>query len=87
MVDTTPQILQRQFDVYQAKSLEDKLSMLADMMEYGVNQTMDVLKKWYPDKSKIELKVEFFRLYYRNDFSQIEMTQILEKIRNQKLSV
>ncbi|MEL6254772.1 MAG: hypothetical protein AAFR87_22360 [Bacteroidota bacterium] len=84
MLDSTPKILQKQFEIYQSKSQEDKISMLVDMMEYSINQTMDVLRKWYPEKSPIELKVEFFKHYYKDDFGQKAMDRMLEKIRNEE---
>lgn len=81
MNDTSPKILQKQFEIYQSKSLEEKLRMTTEMMDYGVNQTIATLKKWYPKKSKIEIQLEFFKLYYREDFNAEKMEKWLLKFK------
>lgn len=64
---------QKQFEIYYSKSLEEKFQMVIEMMEYGVNQTIAIVKKWHPDKTEEELQIEFFKLYYREDFDSEEM--------------
>ena len=66
---------QKQFEIYYSKSLEEKFQMIIEMMEYGVNQTVSIVKKWHPDKTEAELQIEFFKLYYREDFDSEEMNQ------------
>ena len=80
MNDTTPQMQVKQFEIYQSKSREEKFQMVIDMMEFGVNQTKNTLSQWYPKKSSIELKIEFFKLYYRNDFDNEKMEMLVNQM-------
>lgn len=81
MNDTTLIMQQKQFEVYSSKSMEEKFRMVTEMMEYGVNQTISILRKWYPKKTEKELQIEFFKLYYRDDFDPLEMDRWVEKIK------
>ena len=81
MTDTPKHIYEQQFAFYHSKSWDDKLKMLTEMMEYGVEQTLVVLKQWYPNKSEEELKIAFFKLYYKNDFNDSQMKLWEKKLR------
>ncbi|MEL6623932.1 MAG: hypothetical protein AAFU33_28250 [Bacteroidota bacterium] len=76
MNDTTPQMQVKQFEIYQSKSREEKFQMVIEMMEFGVNQTKNTLSQWYPKKSSIE----FFKLYYRNDFDNEKMEMLVNQM-------
>ena len=81
MNDTTPNMRKKQFEIYQSKSIDEKIKMVAEMMEFGINQTKSVIKGWHPDKSEIELQIEFFKLYYREDFKPEAMNLLVNKMR------
>lgn len=81
MNDTSPQMQQKQFEIYQSKSLEEKFRMITEMMEYGVNQTVAIIKKWHPNKTENELQLEFFKLYYRDDFDDDNMAKWISKMK------
>lgn len=82
MNDTTVQMQRKQFEIYQSKSMDEKFRMVADMMEFGVNQTQAVLKAWYPLKSELELQIEFFKIYYRDDFNEERMDLMINQMMN-----
>lgn len=85
MNDTSPKMQQKQFEIYQSKSLEEKFRMVTEMMEYGVNQTIAIIKKWHPNKTETELQLEFFKLYYREDFDNEKMAQWVLRIKENDL--
>lgn len=82
MNDTTVQMQRKQFEIYQSKSMDEKFRMVADMMEFGINQTKSVLKAWYPLKSELELQIEFFKIYYRDDFNEERMDLMINQMMN-----
>ena len=81
MNDTTHKMQVKQFEIYQSKSMDEKYRMVTEMMEFGVNQTKNVLIQWYPKKSNLELQIEFFKLYYRNDFDSEKMKKLVDKMK------
>lgn len=80
MNDTTHKMQVKQFEIYHSKSIDEKFRMVTEMMEFGVNQTKNVLSQWYPQKSSLELQIEFFKLYYRNDFKSEKMKKLVDKM-------
>lgn len=80
MNDTTVQMQRKQFEIYQSKSMDEKFRMVADMMEFGINQTKSILKEWYPLKSELELQIEFFKIYYRDDFNSEKMNLLVNQM-------
>lgn len=82
MNDTSPKMKRMQFEIYQSKSIDEKFRMVTEMMEFGIVQTQNVLKQWHPKKTPNELKIEFFKTYYQNDFSSEMMAMIISKMRN-----
>ena len=77
MNDTSIKMQRVQFEIYQSKSIDEKFRMVAEMMEYGFNQTKTVLKGWHPQKSESELQIEFFKVYYRNDLNAEKMNHFI----------
>ncbi len=80
MNDTPVQMQKKQFEIYQSKSMDEKFRMVVDMMEFGMNQTQSVLKEWYPLKSELELRVEFFKIYYRDDLNSERMNLLVNQM-------
>ncbi|MEM6265623.1 MAG: hypothetical protein AAGI38_24180 [Bacteroidota bacterium] len=81
MRDTSDKMRGKHFEIYQSKNVDEKFRMITEMMEYGVTQTLATLRNWYPKKTKAELQIEFFKLYYKDDFSLDEMERMLNLMR------
>jgi len=82
MNDTPISIQRKQFETYHAKSMDEKFRMVAEMIEYGINQTKSVLAQWYPQKSGIALQIEFFKIYYKNDLDSKKMSRLISQMSN-----
>ncbi|MEZ4828102.1 MAG: hypothetical protein R3C61_17730 [Bacteroidia bacterium] len=80
MNDTNLHMMIKQFEFYQLKSPAEKLQIMADMIEFGINQTKVLVEKWYPMVSPQEQRIAFFRLFYREDFDSSQMTQWVNRI-------
>jgi hypothetical protein len=81
MNDTPKYILQKQFDIIYAKPLNERLAGLFEMTELSrsIIQNQLVLKR--PELTEIEVKIEFFKIFYRFDFDEETLNRIAENMK------
>lgn len=81
MIDTPKYILQKQFDIINAKPLKDKIDSLFEMTELSRKIILNQIKQKNPEFSEIDLKIELFKKFYKFDFDIETLNKIAEKMR------
>ncbi len=76
MNDTTPEIYERQFEIFFAKSLRDRFLMNLELTEFVRETTRRRIRRLNPDFSEFEVKKEMFRQFYCDCFSEEQMQDI-----------
>ncbi len=81
MNDTSPDILQKQFEIIMSKPLKTRLDGLFEMTELSREIIKNRIIAKNPKISEIELKVEMFKVFYQSDFDEHSLQQIADSIR------
>jgi hypothetical protein len=81
MNDTPRYILQKQFDIINAKPLKERLEGLFEMTELSRKIIQNQLVSKQPELTEIELKIELFKAFYRFDFDAFTLNNIAEDMR------
>lgn len=81
MNDTPEHIRKKQFEIYNRKSDAEKMKGLFDLTELSRKIILDQLRKKNPEMSEIDLKVELFRIFYKDDFNPEKLNEISEFLR------
>ncbi len=81
MNDTPRYILQKQFEIMNAKPLKERIIGLFEMTELSRNIILNQLHKKKPELSEIELKIELFKAFYKFDFDKDLLNKIADKMR------
>jgi len=82
MNDTPKYIQQKQFEIIYSKTLKEKIAGIFEMTELSRTIIHNQLRLKRPDLSEIDLKIELFRIFYRDDFNAETLNQIAESMRN-----
>jgi len=80
MNDTPKYILQKQFEIMNAKPLEERMSNLFEMTELSRMMVQNQIKTKHPELTEIEIKIELFKAFYRFDFDKKTLNQITESM-------
>lgn len=86
MNDTPRYVLQKQFEIMNAKSLSDRISGLFEMTELSRSIILNQLRRKNPKLNAIELKIELFKAFYRIDFDDATLNKITEEMKDFLLS-
>ena len=81
MQDTTDEMLNKQREIIFSKTPAERFMMGIEMCEDVRKIVKSSIKNKNPDISKLDLKIEVFKRYYTNDFSQKELDLIIESMR------
>ena len=81
MNDTPTYILQKQFDIINNKPLRERLLNVFDLTELSINIISNQIKSKNPGISDIDLKVELFKIFYKNDFNSEELGIIINEMK------
>lgn len=81
MKDTTDEMLNKQREIIFSKTPQERFMMGIEMNEDVRKIVESSIKNKNPDISKLDLKIEVFKRYYTNDFSQKELDLIIESMR------
>jgi len=76
MNDTPKYILEKQFEIWMAKPLKERLDSLFEMTELSREIIRGRIKTRNPDISEADLKVELFKAFYRSDFDPGSLDKI-----------
>ena len=81
MNDTPRYVLQKQFEIMNAKPLRDRISSLFEMTELSRSIILNQLQRKNPELNEIELKIELFKAFYRIDFDDETLNKIAGKMK------
>ena len=81
MNDTPKHILIKQFEIYYAKPLKEKIEGLFEMTELSRSIILNQLRQKNPEWSEIDLKIELFKIFYKFDFDTKTLNKIAEQMR------
>ena len=77
MIDTSKEILQKQFEIIMAIPLKVRLKNLFEMTELSRDIVRNRIRAERPGLGDIELETEVFRAFYRQDFDEEQLNQIV----------
>lgn len=77
MNDTPLHIAQIQHEIHVSKPLVQRVRMALDLTELSRNIILNQLKQKNPVLTKEELKIELFKICYRDNFDVKNMTAIV----------
>jgi len=81
MNDTPKYIMQKQFDIINAKPVKEKIQGLFEMTELSRKIILNQLHIKNPELNEIELKIELFKTFYKFDFDNEKLNLIAEDMR------
>ncbi len=81
MNDTPEHIRRKQFEIYMAKPLSERIKGVFEMTELSRSIIRNQIKLKNPDISEIDLKIELFKTFYRSDFDKITLDEIADQMR------
>lgn len=81
MNDTPKYILEKQFEIVMAKPLNERVKDLFEMTELSRRIIRNRIEANNPDIPEVELKVELFKAFYRSDFDDYSLNQIVDSMK------
>lgn len=81
MNDTHPEMHKKRLEIIFRLTPEERLSQGFEMMEFAQNAVKNSILNQNATLSETELKVEVFKRYYANDFSDKEKERIFRHFR------
>ena len=81
MNDTPKHILEKQFEIVMEKPLNERVKDLFEMTELSRRIVQNSIEVNNPDIPEVELKVELFKTFYRSDFDDHSLNQIVDSMR------
>ncbi len=81
MNDTPKYILEKQFEIVMTKPLKERVNDLFEMTELSRRIIQNRIEANNPDIQEVELKVELFKAFYRSDFDDHLLNQIVDSMK------
>ena len=81
MNDTPKYILEKQFEIVMTKPLKERVNELFEMTELSRRIIQNRIEANNPDIQEVELKVELFKAFYRSDFDDHLLNQIVDSMK------
>jgi len=81
MNDTPKYVMQKQFEIMNAKPLKERINTLFEMTELSRKIIQNQLTNKNPELSEVEIKIELFKAFYRFDFDKKTLNQIAENMK------
>ncbi len=82
MLDTTNEIIQKQREIFWAKTSEERFLIADKTIEFGRIIVESNIRQENPNISAIDLKIAVFKRYYQFTFSEMEINVITASMRN-----
>ena len=76
MFDTNDEMIRKQQEIIFSKKPHERFAIGADMIDFGYRMVENSIKQTNPNISEIELRIEVFKRYYKNSFSNEEIEKI-----------
>ncbi len=81
MNDTPKYILEKQFEIVMEKPLNERVKDLFEMTELSRKIIRNRIETNNPDIPEVDLKVELFKAFYRSDFDDHLLSQIVDSMK------
>ena len=81
MTDTPLHIYQKQYDIIAAKPMTERVRLGFETIDTTRQWIENSIKQNTPDISQIDLAIAVFLRYYRIEFSDIQLENIIQSIR------
>lgn len=81
MEDTPTHIHQKQLEIILSKTMQERLAMGLQMMEDTRLIVMRGIRQQNPGISETEVKIEFIKRYYKDDFTPEYMEDVIRWFR------
>jgi len=78
MYDTSEEIYDKQFEIFMKKPLKERFLLNLDLTEFIIEMTKKRIKAKNKDISERNLKIEFFKEFYAEDFTKEEINEIIK---------
>lgn len=82
MNDTTPEMTNKQREIFFAKPHYERFLIGVESISFGRFLVENSIKNETPRISDVELKILIFKRYYQNIFSKEEIDIIIDSMRN-----
>ena len=82
MNDTKPEVIQKQREIFFAKSPGERLRICLDMIDFGRTLMESQIRSKNPEITDNELKAEVFKAFYKNDFPSEKLEEIANWLRS-----
>ncbi len=76
MIDTSPEILQKQKEIFASKSRAEGFMIGIDAISFGRKLVESSIRHRHPAISETELKVRVFKRFYSNVIEPLELERI-----------
>ena len=80
MLDTTPEMQAKQLEIFFTKSVRERVRMGVNMTDFAYKVVMNSIIAQNEELTEREIAAELFRRYYENDFSEEELSTIMQAI-------
>jgi hypothetical protein len=80
MTDTSKEIMQKQFEIVIAIPFKDRLENLFEMTELSREIIRNRIRTERPGIGKTDLEIETFKAFYRHDFDDRTLNQIVKSM-------
>lgn len=81
MNDTPKHIALKQFEIFYAKPLKDKIAGIFELTELSRSIILNQLRIKNPHLSDIDLKIELFKAFYKFDFDKAVLNKIANEMK------
>jgi hypothetical protein len=81
MNDTPGNIRKMQFQIIHSKPLKERIKMMTEMTDFSRKLIENQIRRRNPGITDIELKLEVFKAFYKDDFDPPTMKKIMESYR------
>lgn len=73
--------MKKQFEIIHSKPLKERVENMFEMTELSRKIIQNRIRLKTPDISEIELKIETFKTFYRQDFDNETLEQVISSMR------
>ena len=80
MLDTTPEMLQKQREIFFLKTSNERFLIGAETIAFGRIMVESSIKQKFPKISDLDLKIAVFKRYYEKIFSKVEFEKIINSM-------
>jgi hypothetical protein len=77
MQDTSDEMRRKHYEIIMGKSPQERFLMCLEMMDDVREIVLNSIRKQNPEISQTDLKIEFVKRYYKNDFTPEKMEDIV----------